>query len=364
MYKSFRAREFRCFEDLDLSELERVNLITGKNNAGKTALLESLFIHGGAYNPELVFRVNAFRGIEPLSFELRRGVETPWNWIFRGLDTSRKVELKAKYERSRKRTVRLGLVTEPSELAKAEKYFADPSEPLRLSLSSGAANVFKVESIENGIQGEYYLVLDQRGLRIRPIPPSPPYQTIFLPTRRGWPSLGEDAERYGNLDTEGQQSLVVKALQVIEKRLVRLAVVPIGYGERTQAMLRGDLGSGRLIPLPLMGEGMVRLASLVLAIGNAKGGVVLIDEIENGLHHSVMESVWRVVSEAARQFDAQVFATTHSLECIRAAHKAFSEHRPYDFRLHRLEQVGDKTRVFTYGQETLSTAIESELEVR
>jgi AAA15 family ATPase/GTPase len=88
-----------------------------------------------------------------------------------------------------------------------------------------------------------------------------------------------------------------------------------------------------------MGEGMVRLLSLVLEITNASGGVVLVDEIENGLHHSVLTKVWRAVGEASRRSNTQIFATTHSWECIRAAHEAFLQNGIYDLRLHRLERI-------------------------
>jgi AAA15 family ATPase/GTPase len=129
-------------------------------------------------------------------------------------------------------------------------------------------------------------------------------------------------------------------------------------------MLHGDIGLDRLVPLPLLGEGMARLASLVLAVGNAPNGIVLVDEVENGLHHSILPKVWRAVGEVARQFNTQVFATTHSLECIVAAHKAFTESEIYDFRLHRLDRVKETIRAVTYRQETLEAAIETGLEVR
>jgi len=64
VYQSFEVGNFRCFRKLNLAQLERVNLIAGMNNVGKTALLEALFLHCSAYNPELTLRLNAFRGIE------------------------------------------------------------------------------------------------------------------------------------------------------------------------------------------------------------------------------------------------------------------------------------------------------------
>ena len=65
MYYKFTIDNFRGFKNLTLNSLKRVNLISGKNNVGKTSLLEALFIHCGAFNPDLILRVNAFRGIQP-----------------------------------------------------------------------------------------------------------------------------------------------------------------------------------------------------------------------------------------------------------------------------------------------------------
>ena len=70
MYKSFNITNFKCFRKISLDYLRRVNLIAGMNNVGKTALLEALFLHCGAYKPELILTVNAFRGIEKIQVEL------------------------------------------------------------------------------------------------------------------------------------------------------------------------------------------------------------------------------------------------------------------------------------------------------
>jgi AAA15 family ATPase/GTPase len=149
---------------------------------------------------------------------------------------------------------------------------------------------------------------------------------------------------------------------VIEPRLQRLAVVVVA----DTPVIHGDIGEGRLFPLPVMGDGMTRLLSLVVAMGNAPKGVVLVDEVENGLHHSVLEKVWQTIAEAARQFEVQVFATTHSFECIAAAHRAFGADLgfEYDFRLHRLERVNGNIVAKTYDRDALRAALEMGLEVR
>ena len=92
-----------------------------------------------------------------------------------------------------------------------------------------------------------------------------------------------------------------------------------------------------------------------------KNGLLLVDEIENGLHHAVLPGVWRVVRKVAELFNVQVFATTHSFECVQAAHEALGAD---GFSLHRLEAVDQTVRCVTYGDDAIDGAIRHNLEVR
>ncbi|MGK7878307.1 MAG: ATP/GTP-binding protein [Xenococcaceae cyanobacterium] len=149
------------------------------------------------------------------------------------------------------------------------------------------------------------------------------------------------------MERVGRQDEVLETLRLLEPRLERLTLLVVDG----QPIIHGDIGMSELVPLPLMGEGLGRLLSIILAIANAKGGTILIDEIENGLHYSVLTKVWKAIAHAARQAEAQIFATTHSGECIIAAHKAFSEQ--YDFRYHRLDWVKDEIKAVPYDKETV-----------
>jgi len=360
MYQSFRLSNFRCFRELALSHLERVNLIAGVNNVGKTALLEALFLHCGAYNPELTLHVQGLRGIERVKIQLPGWVETAIESLFSGFDSSKTVELVGENDATGRRILRLRIVREPEQLAQISEFIQHgPDRPEILPLSSEATQVLELEYEESKRRGKYHTFIDQKGMRTTPIPPPPPFPAFYLAARGRIPHA-EDSERFGKLEIMGRQDVLLQALQVIEPRLRRLATV-VASG---LPMIHGEIGLGRLVPLPFMGEGMGRLASLVVAVGNASNGVVLVDEVENGLHHSILPKVWRAIGEVARAFNTQVFTTTHSLECIAAAHKAFAEGRHYDFCLHRLERRNETIRVVTYDQETLAAAIEAGLEVR
>ena len=125
-----------------------------------------------------------------------------------------------------------------------------------------------------------------------------------------------------------------------------------------------DLGGEQLLPAALLGDGALRLLTIALAIGESEGGIVLIDEIENGLYYQVMEQVWEAIGELAQSLNVQLFATTHSEECLRAAHTAFSKTKDYPFRLHRIERTNDGLRAVTFDKLMLETAIQSGLETR
>ncbi len=99
-----------------------------------------------------------------------------------------------------------------------------------------------------------------------------------------------------------------------------------------------------------------------------KNGIVLIDEFENSIHYSALIDVWKAVFRSAEEFNCQIFATTHSSECVKAAHIAFSEMYPekedYDFSFYRLEKFDGKIVAKHYKREALEGAIDLGLEVR
>jgi len=126
-------------------------------------------------------------------------------------------------------------------------------------------------------------------------------------------------------------------------------------------MIWGDVGLRELVPLHVMGEGMTRIARLILAISSAPDGIVLVDEIENGLHHSVLAKVWQSVSTAAEEFNTQVFASTHSFECLEAAQNALNKDC---FHVCRLEFMEGDIDLVRYDPVELATAVTVGLEVR
>ena len=168
-------------------------------------------------------------------------------------------------------------------------------------------------------------------------------------------------KRLSQLDKVGDTELLIDVLRSLDDRLsdVRLSM-PDGVMDIWARV------NGTLLPLKAMGEGVNRICHILITM---LSGVeyLLIDEIENGIHYSVQAKVWKAIGQAAREQGVQVFATTHSLEMVRAAYEAFNEDNKLDeFRYHRLDrhpESGDIQAV-TYNESGLEAAMTSNWEIR
>ncbi len=109
---------------------------------------------------------------------------------------------------------------------------------------------------------------------------------------------------------------------------------------------------------------MWRIMAMAIAITQCKGGMLLVDEIDTGLHHTVMSDMWKLIFGAAKELDVQVFATTHSFDCIQSlanvclADAGTTNH----VTLQRIEM--GKLRAIPYSESEIKIAAERNIEVR
>lgn len=151
------------------------------------------------------------------------------------------------------------------------------------------------------------------------------------------------------------------ALRLVEPAIQRIAISGGGDATTAQVLLRGAASP---VPLGTLGEGVVRILALALYFAKTPGGFLLIDEIENGLHWSVMPRIWRFLVETARMLDVQVFATTHSKDCVEAIAELHREDPQLaaDIRVHRLE-AGREMPV-CFNADRIAQYVAMELETR
>ncbi|MCY4547668.1 MAG: AAA family ATPase [Defluviicoccus sp.] len=348
MFSRFRIRNFRGFDDLSVDRLSRINLVTGRNNSGKTTLLEAVFMLSSAGDPQAALKANVIRGVDLAAAPAV--AETFWKPLFTALDMNKTVEIAGQH----KSLGSLSLSISLERSGTVELPFEDPNgAPMpRHAGANGLLLTFKKASAPE-VEGR--MRLSPNGIQIESADSQPPFQSMLLSSRAG--SHHDDATRLGQLRTRKQGDLVLDALATVEARLKSVE----DNTASGSPMIWGDIGLPELVPLPLMGEGMTRIARIILAISATPDGVVLIDEIENGLHHAALGKVWQSIETAANQFNTQVIASTHSFECVEAAYRSLDNS---SFLVHRLEEVDDRIRCVSYEPEEIEAAVSHSLEVR
>lgn len=340
---------FRCFERLRVDGLSRINLFVGKNNSGKTALLEAVEAVVSTESPLILYRASVDRGEsrigrgpageDSLQLDVRR-------WFYgHSLDEGASFSLRATGERefSVSRTIeRAPQDLFPGALSLSMNRPGSrsrlPSLPLTADGFLGAGSPSDLEER-----------LD-RSLK-------PPVG--FVATRRLLPA--ELALLWKGVVLTPREEATVRALRLVEPAIERIAISGGGEAAAAQVLLSG---ASSPVPLGTLGEGVSRILALALHLVRAQGGFLLVDEIENGLHWSVMAKVWRFLVESARSLDVQIFLTTHSKDCLEAiaelhgANPRLTE----EISVHRLER-GKETPV-RFDASRIAEYIDMELETR
>ncbi|HSO00844.1 MAG TPA: ATP-binding protein [Candidatus Nanopelagicales bacterium] len=292
----FTVRGFRCFDLLEIPHLGRLNLVTGKNNTGKTTLLEALRVYASAASPDDISVMLDVRG-ESADHDAAAALAT----IFGEEATAEAM----------KKTCTLGPRGAPLDI-KLRRYRQDHGKRW-------------VESRDRS-EGEFFLVVEGPGLeeRVRV-----DWASLRNPTAAWQPLrpsffVGLGGVSMQDMDTiwqqavlDGDDAAVIEALQTIEPTVARLAFVRDARGGPPRAHVAFQ-GGRKPRPLNALGAGVHRFLGLLLACHGARGGLLLVDEIDTGLHYSVQTRLWELLAAWSAKFDVQIVATTHSLDCVRA----------------------------------------------
>jgi AAA15 family ATPase/GTPase len=154
-----------------------------------------------------------------------------------------------------------------------------------------------------------------------------------------------------------EEDLVIEALQIIEPTLKRIAV----FRDNFVVLLSNNT---ERIPLGNMGDGIQKILGLALALVNSKDGILLVDEIDTGLHFMTISKMWKLVWETAKKLNVQVFATTHNSDCWTGLTELIDpdNEREDGITLHRIEK--DKPHSILLGESEIAIAVERGIEVR
>jgi len=312
MLNDLHIANFRGFEDLRLGNFGRVNLIVGKNNTGKTSLLEAVTLLVDPHKMSMLRSAYRKSPSEDAHF---------YRWLLHDGAEGTKTVLEATID-GKARTLSITLKEGATTIIAAQRE-SNETISWQWSPEIPSCNVH-IQSVGNGNQD---LI--------------PPFAEAVR-QRQGEKTLEE-------------------LLRAVDPRIQNIRLTT---NRQNQPYIEVDLGLSARMPLSQAGEGLSRVLTILVKLLGEKPQFALLDEIENGIHHTAMPQVWKGIAEVAERMNVQIFATTHSHECLEAAHEAFAERSSYDFRVIQLYRVDQKTDGRVLDRRLIEAALKGDVDLR
>ncbi|MEH2193916.1 MAG: AAA family ATPase [Nostoc sp.] len=380
MLKTIKIENFRSFQSFELQQLGRVNLLVGKNNSGKTSILEAIQLLCSRTNLEPLAEVMTNRGEYFWNDNPRRNRELDICHLFYGHEIQPDSKLCISGMN--------GNNQEAITVSIGARYFHlddDLGEELNRESSSFHESSAQINGLNLGInwtRGEETEILTfplsnnsaldlgyvQRFRRDgkNPLPNTQFVTSSFLTTEKM-------NQLFDQVVLTPEEIFVQEALQTIEPKIERIASVNLQQVSPLRLRTSFDSRSGfvarlsdrnQRVPIGSMGDGIWRILGLALATVCAKDGYLFVDEIDTGLHFTAMSDMWKLIWKTAKKLNVQVFATTHNSDCWTSLASIVSEEDATEdgIKIHRIEKGKETSVVFTEPQ--IVIAAEREIEVR
>lgn len=368
---SLEIKGYRCFEHLMIEKLGRVNLIVGKNNVGKTALLEALWIY--ATRGKMATLINSLFSRDELSIYYDNfSSSQAGNIRFQKEDLISEIGNlfygRPKLDANSKKLIYIGC-NNSSVSVNTTRMIDKNGEPTNdFSLFENVWNVrptglIVVSVLKEGSEekrAEFYSFENLQSLMLEPPPENLPSNFIKsqILDNLSLVKIWDEALR------EGLEVKAIDFLKVIEPKIAYINFVGRSENSGMRYPIASNGDSSKRVALKSYGEGMTRLLGVSLALVQCRNGILLIDEIESGLHYSILLDVWRLIFKTAKELNVQVFAATHSSDCIKAFQRAAEEDKKEEGMLIRLARKGDRIKAVLFDEEELETVVENNIEVR
>jgi energy-coupling factor transporter ATP-binding protein EcfA2 len=369
MIDSLRVNGYRGFSKYTVRNLGRINLLVGQNNCGKTSLLEALHLLWANQDLNALWQTLSRRGEQPVVEQVPgRGFqqEVDVSHCFTGHRMtigeseftiaasndipSRSVKYQIVEPKPEENPTLFNqlLVQDPGGAGMALKISGDPKiemPPVPLTRRGGLRQD----------------VFNQAVATTR-IKTNQPDQVQFITTESlNAPLL---TQIWNDIALNPEEDLVLRALRFIDPGIERIAPLtsPFWFSPRGGFIVRR--AKEDRVPIGSFGDGIWRMLALAIALSRVKNGLLLVDEIDTGLHFSVMTKMWKFVDEVSKEFNVQVFATTHSYDCIHslAAICRDIENPQSQITIHRIESGKSESVPFTEAQ--IKIASDRDLEIR
>lgn len=329
--KNIKISNFRGIDHLTIEDFSRVNVFLGQNNSGKTTMLEAIAMLMSMSNPDVPQAINAVRARKPFSNFI------DVQYFFNNLDVTTPPEVKAELSDGSFRHLTLALSYVFDELA-------DPkNEPQQQMGAVKYVNTLEMNfEIAKGTTRQSH----KSWLRVNPqgLVVNRKVADGYLENKRAWltPSdlmTNNLANDLAELFKRNRKDTILALLKLFDTRINSIEIL-------TDDIYIGFEGMSQMLSVSMMGDGLRRYLNIVASAANPLIDILLIDEIDNGLHYSVYKKLWQALFALAEASNKQIFVTTHSKETLGHLNKMLEEHVEYqqELRIFTLE----KTRLKGY----------------
>jgi len=373
-FKSVKIENFRGIKSLEISDLTRVNLFVGENGCGKTSVLESVFLLAGISNPDLIVDRQRARGIEPAEssdirdFFYNRHHEKGLVLSCVQARKGRNLEIFPLYGSSKMKQA--GVIQSGGVQAGASPaVFPENGDLESFPFATRAAETgqtlvglgyqFTAPDSDAGQDKSYKAgvhLLKTGDSKIRYFSDSA-YEESMKGAYLG--RAGYDSNFVDRMLDEKKRGLLLPPLQSLDDKITDIRV-------GRQGRVSVDIGLDSFIPVNLLGDGIMRFLSISAGINESKDGILLVDELENGLHVTALEQLWKVILDWSGKYNVQIFITTHSEDVIKSLRKVLDDNMFPDsvacYRLVKFEE--GETEAYRYSQEQLGMALDSHTDIR
>ncbi|OFY97361.1 MAG: hypothetical protein A3K10_03235 [Bacteroidetes bacterium RIFCSPLOWO2_12_FULL_31_6] len=377
MLESLYIKNYRNLKDISINSLGKVNLITGKNNTGKSTILEAIAIYATKVDLVLIYQLLGDRGENYRETEVNKNVTESNIRALSSLFTNRNIRFE------KEDAILIGCIentlfgeaksSEKSVSIRFVKYIEEKQKEKQ-------GNSFGITRIILQDDDNKQLVNFKVGIEIRvgninyitTLEESQPYRFGYrgFGTNENFQFIGTrniDREINGKLwdkiTLTENENYVIEALKIIEPNTERIAFIEENPRERTAVIKLSN--ATNVLPLLSMGDGINRILTIILALVNSNNGILLIDEFENGLHYTVQERLWSMIFNLAKKLNVQVFVTTHSEDCISGFENILNNsENTSDGKLIRLDNENGIIKQVEFNAKELKIANEQNIDIR
>lgn len=364
---SLSIKGFRGIKELSIERLGRVTLLAGKNSVGKTTVLDAVQVYAARGSYEVLSSVlESHEEVAALTDGTGQERVGPYlEVLFHGRDASQGAFLSIGPNDDSDQLV-IEAVPPEEDSSSTQQFpfpFLDPSvQTFKI--------VFQGQELTNSWFFSPYALSTKIAKNRRVYQSMGGFSFNKQSTAIACQSIGPElltdnaiVKLWDTIALTEDEDRIINALQpILGDQVKRIAIIgDDSNGRRVVAKIQDQAFP---VPLKSLGDGALRLFGVALVLINSRDGFLLIDEAENGIHHSIQPDFWRMVFKTAHANNVQVIATTHSFDCVRGFAQAAVECEEAEGVLVRIERKDEEMWAVEYSERNLKAAAKQHIEVR